>query len=264
MAVVIHPSAIVEEGAVLGQDVEIGPWCRVGSEVRLGDRCKLASHVILEGPTIIGSDNIFYPFVSVGQRSQDLKYLGEPTHLLIGDANTFREFVTVHRATSKGGVTRIGSHCHFLAYSHIAHDCIVGNHVILSNNGTLAGHVVVHDHAGLGGLTAVHQFCRLGTHAFTGGCSKIVQDVPPFMIADGNPASIPGINKTGLERKGFTLETIHAIHEAHRILYRGGLNTSQAIARLETEFPNVPEIATLIDFIKNSTRGIIRRSQSGA
>lgn len=263
MGAAIHSSAIIEEGAVIGEGVEIGPWCRIGSGVRLGDGCRLASHVVIEGPCVIGRDNIFYPFASIGQRTQDLKYAGEPTFLEIGDGNTFREFVTVHRATAPGAVTRIGSRCHFLAYSHIAHDCVVGDHVILSNNGTLAGHVTVQDHAGLGGLTAVHQFCRVGAHAFTGGCSKIVQDIPPFMIADGNPAGVPGINKTGLERKGFPAETIRVIQEAHRILYRGGLNTSQAVAKLESEFPGVPEISLIIEFIRSSARGIIRRGIPG-
>ena len=196
----IHPTAVVDPAAELGDGVEIGPYCVVGAGVRLGAGCRLQSHVVLAGPTTVGAENVFYPFACVGQRSQDLKYAGEPTSLEIGDRNTFREFVTVHRATAPGGVTRVGSGGNFLSYSHIAHDCIVGDEVIFSNNGTLAGHVEVGDRAVVGGLTAIHQFCRIGRLAITGGCSKIVQDVPPFMMVDGNPARVRHINQVGLER----------------------------------------------------------------
>ena len=254
----IHSTAVVDPGATLGEGLEIGPYCVVGAGVSLGDRCRLQSHVVIQGPTRIGADNAFYSFACLGQRSQDLKYVSEPTYLEIGDGNTFREFVTVHRATAPGGVTRIGHRGNFLAYSHIAHDCIVGDEVVFSNNGTLAGHVEVGDRAVIGGLTAVHQFCRIGSLAITGGCSKIVQDVPPFLMADGNPGSIRHINQIGLERAGLEKETVRAIKDAFRILYRSHLNTAQALERMRAELGDLPEIHQLIDFVANSKRGIIR------
>lgn len=254
----VHPSAVVDPAAQLGADVEIGPYCVIGADVRLGDRCRLEAHVVLGGPANIGADNVFYPFACLGQRTQDLKYAGEPTGLEIGDGNTFREFVTVHRATAPGSVTRIGNRGNFLAYSHIAHDCLVGDDVIFSNNGTLAGHVEVGPRAIIGGLTAVHQFCRIGAGAITGGCSKIVQDVPPFLIADGNPAEIRGVNQVGLERAGAPAETVRALREAYRILCRSKLNTAQALGRLETELGQVAEVRQMIGFIAASKRGIVR------
>ena len=254
----IHPSAIIDPQAQLGDGVEIGPYCIVGAGVTLGRRCQLRGHVVLAGPTVIGADNLFYPFACIGQRSQDLKYSGEPTHLEIGDRNTFREFVTVHRATAPGGVTRIGHGGNFLAYSHIAHDCTVGDEVIFSNNGTLAGHVEVGDRAVIGGLTAVHQFCRIGRMAITGGCSKIVQDVPPFMMADGNPAHVRHINQVGLERAGSAPETVRLIKDAFRILYRSDLNTAQALERMQAELGDGPEIRQLVEFVGASKRGITR------
>ena len=254
----VHPSAIVDPAAVLGEGVKIGPHCVIGPGVTLGDRCHLHGHVVISGPTIIGADNEFYPFACLGQRSQDLKYEGEPTYLEIGSGNTFREFVTVHRATAPGGVTRVGNGGNFLAYSHIAHDCLVGDEVIFSNNGTLAGHVEVGDRAVVGGLTAIHQFCRIGRLAISGGCSKIVQDVPPFMMVDGNPARVRHINQVGMERAGFSRETVRIIKDAFRILYRSDLNTAQALPRLAEEFTGQPEIQQLIDFVRESKRGIIR------
>ena len=254
----IHPTAVVDATAELGDGTEIGPYCVVGPGVRLGAGCRLQSHVVLTGPSVIGAENVFYPFSCVGQQSQDLKYVGEPTHLEIGDRNTFREFVTVHRATAPGGVTRVGSGGNFLSYSHIAHDCIVGDDVIFSNNGTLAGHVEVGDKAVVGGLTAIHQFCRIGRLAITGGCSKIVQDVPPFMMVDGNPARVRHINQIGLERAGIPKETVRALREAFRVLYRLDLNTAQALERLRDEHGQVPEIGQLVDFVAASERGITR------
>ena len=205
-----------------------------------------------------GARNKFYAYCSIGQQTQDLKYQGEPTYLEIGDENTFREFVTINRSTSSEGKTRVGSCGNFLAYSHIGHDCNVGDGVIFSNNGTLAGHVQVGDNAVMGGLTAVHQFCRIGRFAITGGCSKIVQDVPPFMIADGNPAKIRGINLIGLERKGFPAENLKPIKEAFRLIYRSKLNTRQAIEAMRKELPQNEEIKEIIEFIEKSERGIIR------
>jgi len=254
----IHPSAIVDPGAEIGADAVIGPYCVIGAQVTLGENCWLQNHVTLAGPTRIGARNKFYAYCSIGQQTQDLKYKGEPTYLEIGDDNTFREFVTVNRSTSSEGKTRIGSRGNFLAYSHIGHDCTVGNEVVFSNNGTLAGHVEVGDNAVMGGLTAVHQFCRIGRFAITGGCSKIVQDVPPFMIGDGNPAEIRGINVVGLERKGIPPEKIKLIKEAFRLLFRSKYNTRQAIEAIRKELPPSEEITQIVEFIEKTERGIIR------
>jgi UDP-N-acetylglucosamine acyltransferase len=224
----IHPTAIISPKAEIAPGCEIGPYCIVGEGVVLGEGCWLQHHVSLNGPTMVGKRNKFFAFTSIGQQSQDLKYLAEPTFLEIGDDNTFREFVTVNRGTAPQAKTIVGSHNNFLAYCHIAHDCVVGSNVIFSNNGTLAGHVMVEDHVILGGFTAVHQFCRIGKFAMTGGCSKIVQDVPPYMIADGNPARIRGINKVGLERHEYSPESLRYLKEAYRLLYRSDLNVGQA------------------------------------
>ncbi len=254
----IHSTAIISPKAEIATGCEIGPYCIVGDGVVLGEGCWLQHHVSLSGPCVVGKRNQFYSFASIGQRSQDLKYVGEPTHLEIGDDNTFREFVTANRGTAPNAKTIIGSRNNFLAYCHIAHDCIVGNDVIFSNNGTLAGHVTVEDHVILGGFTAVHQFCRVGRFAMTGGCSKIVQDVPPFMIADGNPARIRGINKVGLERHGFTAETLRHLKESYRLLYRSDLNVAQAVEQIRAELPDNPELDHLTDFVTRSGRGIIK------
>ncbi len=254
----IHPTAVIDARAEIGSGCEVGPYCIVGPDVVLGKDCWLQHHVSLSGPSKIGARNQFFSFAAIGQRTQDLKYAEEPTHLEIGDANTFREFVTVNRGTAQGATTRIGSRNHFLAYCHIAHDCIVGSDVVFSNNGTLAGHVVVEDHVILGGFTAVHQFCRIGSHAMTGGCSKIVQDVPPFMIADGNPARVRGINKVGLERHNISTEAARALKEAYRILYRGEFNVAQAIEQMRSQLPDLPEIEHVIAFVAQSARGIIK------
>ncbi len=254
----IHETAVIDPRAQLGDNVEIGPYCVIGPEVILGDSNVLKAHVTIDGPTTIGEGNIFYPYSSIGHRSQDLKYRGEPTYLEIGSHNTFREFVTIHRATMPEEKTVIGSHGNFLAYSHVAHDCAVGDHVIFSNNGTLAGHVTVGDHVIISGLSAVHQFCRLGRYSMTGGCAKIVQDVPPFMIADGNPATIRGINKVGMERAGFSRETVREVKEAFRLLYRTELNRTQSLERIRDELRDLPEIRDIVDFINTSERGIVR------
>jgi UDP-N-acetylglucosamine acyltransferase len=254
----IHPTAIIDPTAVVDSSARIGPYCVVGPDVTIGADTELQHHVTIMGPTTIGAGNLFFAYTSIGQKTQDLKYAGEPTYLEIGDGNTFREFSTVNRGTLPGTKTIVGSGGNFLAYSHIAHDCIVGDKVIFSNNGTLAGHVEVGDHAVIGGLAAVHQFCRVGRYAITGGCSKIVQDVPPFFIADGNPAEIRGINQVGLERSGFAAETIRALKEAYRILYRGKLNVKQSVEVIRREIPALPEITELCAFIESSQRGIIR------
>lgn len=254
----IHPTAIVDAGAEIGAGCVIGPYCVVHAHVVLGENCWLQNHVTLAGPMRAGAGNKFYAYCSIGQQTQDLKYEGEPTFLEIGNENTFREFVTVNRSTTGTGKTRIGNSGNFLAYSHIGHDCTVGDSVVFSNNGTLAGHVQIGDHAIMGGLTAVHQFCRVGRYAITGGCSKIVQDVPPFMIADGNPAKVRGINLVGLERSGFPPEKVKEIKEAFRLIYRSKLNTRQAIEAIRQELPTSDEINQVLEFIEQSQRGIIR------
>ena len=252
----IHPSAVVHSKAQVGEECEIGPCCVIGENVVLGPRCRLHSHVVIDGHTNLGSDNEIFPFASIGLKSQDLKWNGGVTRTEIGDNNTFREYVTVHSATGDGESTIVGSHNHILAYSHIAHNVRVGSHVVMSNVATLAGHVTVEDHAVVGGLAAVHQFCRIGKMAMIGGCSKVVQDVPPFMLADGNPARTRTINKVGLERNGVSEEAQAALRQAYKMLFRGGLTLSNALAKIEKELPELPEVGHLIQFVRASERGI--------
>jgi len=254
----IHPTAIVDPGATMGAGTVVGPYCVIHADVVLGANCWLQHHVTLAGPMRAGAQNKFYAYCSIGQQTQDLKYAGEPTYLEVGDENTFREFVTVNRSTTSGGKTRVGSRGNFLAYSHIGHDCVVGNEVVFSNNGTLAGHVQVGDNAVIGGLTAVHQFCRIGRFAITGGCSKIVQDVPPFMIADGNPAEIRGVNLVGLERRNYPPESVKLIKEAFRLIYRSKYNRGQALEAVRKELPQNDDIREIVEFIEKTERGIIR------
>lgn len=253
---VIHPTAIIHPDAQLGADCEIGPYCVIGAHVVLGDRCKLHSHVVIDGHTRLGSDNEVFPFASLGLKTQDLKWNGGITRTEIGDGNTFREYVTIHSATNDGDATKVGSHNHILAYCHIAHDCQLGNDIIMSNVATLAGHVTVGDRAVIGGLAAIHQFCRIGKFAMIGGCSKVVQDIPPFMIGDGNPAETRTINKVGMERHGISEAAQSAMKAAYKILFREGLNISNAVARIEAELPPLPEIQHLVEFVKSSERGI--------
>lgn len=252
----IHPTAIIHAGAEIGADCHVGPYCVIGSHVVLGERCRLHSHVVIDGHTQLGTDNEVFPFACLGLKTQDLKWKGGLTRVEIGSHNTFREYCTVHSATSDGGVTRVGSHNNLLAYTHIAHDVQLGSHVIMSNVATLAGHVVVEDHAIIGGLAAVHQFCRIGRHSMIGGCSKVVQDVPPFMMADGNPAETRFINKVGLERHGLPPESIKALTSAYKILFREGLTISNALTQIEAELPPLPEIQHLVHFVRGSQRGI--------
>jgi UDP-N-acetylglucosamine acyltransferase len=258
MATQIHPTAIVHPGAELGADCEVGPYCILGEHVRLGDRCRLHSQVVIDGHTTLGEQNEVFPFACLGQRSQDLKWKGGVTRVEIGDHNVFREYVTVHSATTEATATRVGSHNNFLAYVHLAHDVQLGSHVIMSNVATLAGHVKVDDHAVIGGLAAVHQFCRVGRYAMIGGMSKVVQDIPPFMMGDGNPAEMKFINKVGLERNGFSPEAIKALTSAYKILFREGLTNANALARIEADLPPLPEVKHLADFIRTSERGISR------
>ncbi len=255
----IHPTALVDPQARLGAGVEIGAYAVIGAQVELGDGCRVGHHATLEGPSRIGARNEFFPYAAMGFKTQDLKYRGEPTYLEIGEGNTFREFSTVHRGTGAGEKTLIGDGNLFLAYSHIAHNCIVGNQTIFSNNATLAGHVVVGDHAIISGLSAVHQFCRVGAHAIIGGCAKIVQDVPPYLIADGNPAHLRGVNHVGLERRGFPEAEIKALRRAYCILADKTLNFSQAVEKIEaSENGQLPHVRVLTEFFRTTQRGVIR------
>lgn len=254
----IHPTAVIDPSAEIGKGVTIGPYCVIHANVVIGDGCWLQNHVTVDGPTIIGKENRFFAYASIGQQTQDLKYRGEPTYCEIGDHNTFREFVTINRSTHADDKTIIGSHNNFLTYSHVAHDCKLGSHIISSNNGTIGGHSIIGDHVILGGLSGIHQFCRLGQFAMTGGCTKIVQDVPPFMIADGNPAQVRVVNKVGMERNGFSEAAIRAVRDAHKLLYRGKLNVEQALEAID-ELEDVEGVLKIVtDFVRSSERGIIR------
>lgn len=257
---VIHPSAVVSPQAEIGNDVEIGPYCVVGDHVRIGHRTRLHAQLVIEGPITIGDDNEFYPFSSIGARSQDLKYAGEPTHATIGHRNTFREFVTVHRGTTAEFPTVIGSDNNFLAYAHVAHDSVVGNHCILSNAATLGGHVTVEDFVILSGLAGVHQFCRIGTHSMIGGCTKIVQDVPPFVIADGHPAQLRGLNLVGLQRRGFSDEQIRTLKSAYKTLFlKKEGNLAAKIELLSaSEIAEDENVLKILGFLQSSERGFVR------
>jgi len=252
----LHPTAVIHPGAELGPGCEVGPYCVIGPNVVLGPGCQLHSHVVIDGHTVLGMENEIFPFVSIGLKSQDLKWKGGVTRTRIGDRNTFRECVTINSATGEGEVTSVGSNNHILAYSHLAHNVTVGNHVIMSNVATLAGHVTIEDHAVIGGVVAIHQFCRVGRMAMIGGCSKVVQDVPPFMLADGNPAQTRTINKVGLERRGVSEEVQGALKQAFKILFREGLTGSNALTRIEADLPKLPEIEYLIQFARTSQRGL--------
>ena len=254
----IHSTAIIDPSVEIGSGTTIGAYCVIGAGVVIGKNCRLHHHVTIAGPTRIGDENEFYPYGSIGQQTQDLKYRGEPTFLEIGNHNCFREFVTINRSTAADGMTKVGHHGNFLAYVHIGHDCIVGDHVIFSNNGTLGGHVTVEDYAIIGGLSGVHQFCRIGRYAMIGGCTKIVQDVPSFMIADGNPVEMRGINQIGLERHGFSAPKIRELRDAYKIIYRSSLNTAQALEIIHEKYPASPLIVELHAFVAASKRGIAK------
>ncbi|HXY49721.1 MAG TPA: acyl-ACP--UDP-N-acetylglucosamine O-acyltransferase [Terriglobales bacterium] len=256
----IHPSAIIDPRSQIHRSCRIGPYCVIGPDVELGEGCQLLSHVAMEGPTRIGVHNCFFPFSSIGLAPQDLTYAGEPTRLEIGDHNVIREFVTINRGTVKGGgLTRIGSHTLIMAYTHIAHDCLIGNHVIMANAATLGGHVTVEDWAVVGALCPVHQFVRIGTHSYVGGGSTITQDVLPFSKTSAERKTHAfGLNSLGLERRGFSKERIRKLHHAYRVLLASKLNTSQALAKLKAESDPGEDVASLIRFIEASERGVIK------
>jgi UDP-N-acetylglucosamine acyltransferase len=256
----IHRTALVDPGAKVHPSCTIGPYCVIGPQVELGERSQLLSHVALEGPTKIGADNHFFPFCSIGLAPQDISYKGEPTRLEIGDHNEIREYVTINRATAKGGgVTRVGSHNLIMAYTHIAHDCQIGDHIIMANAATLGGHVTVEDWATVGALCPVHHFVRIGTHAFIGGGTTITRDVLPFSKTSAERGTHAyGLNAVGLERRGFTKERVKKLHHAYRVLLASKLNTSQAIEKLRAEADNGEDVEMLIRFIETSERGVIK------
>lgn len=260
----IHPLSIVHSSAQLADDVEVGPFCTVGAGVVLGANCKLISHVVMDGDTRVGARNTFYPFCSIGLASQDKKYANESTRVEIGDDNVFRESCTVHRGTAQDkGVTLIGSRGLFMAYAHVAHDCALGDDVILANAATLGGHVRVGDWAIIGGLAGIHQFCRIGAHAMVGGASCVLQDVAPYVLGQGNPFSLSTVNAEGLKRRGFSPEMIVAVRNAYKTVFRNNLTLKDAIATLiseqETHSPEVQSvIAPLLDFLQSPGRGLAR------
>ncbi len=255
----IHATAIVDPGAELGVDVEIGPFAVVHDHVKIGDRTIIGSHVTIDPFVTIEADCHFFQYASVGAEPQALKFKGEESYLKIGRGTTVREFVTINRGTAfGGGITEIGEHNFLMAYSHVAHDCKTGRKVILANAATLAGHITIDDHATVGGLVAVHQFVRIGKHAYVGGKSAVVKDIPPYVIAAGDRARLHGLNTVGLKRNGFSPATISAIKRAYRIIFRIGLTMNEAFERVTAEIGNIPEVDEFIRFLKSSERGITR------
>ncbi len=256
----IHPTAIISEKATLGKDVKIGPYCVIGDHVNIGDECVLHSHVAMEGHTDIGKNNTFFPFTSIGLKTQDLKHQGGPTYLKIGDNNTFREYVSVHSSTFEHTLTSVGNYNLFLAYVHIAHECKIHNHTIFSNNASVAGHVEVFDHALLAGFAGIHQFCKIGKHSMSGGLSKITKDVPPFTMVDGNPAAVRSLNIVGMQRRGFTADDITALKTAYKkIFLKKTGNIEKAIKELSSHdaFANI-HVQHLVESLSQEGRGPTR------
>lgn len=255
----ISKHALVDPKAKIAANVEIGPWTIIGPDVVIEEGTWVASHVVIKGPTHIGRNNQIFQFATIGEDSPDKKYGGEPTRLEIGDRNIFRECCTIHRGTVQGGgVTKIGNDNLFMAYTHVAHDCTIGNQVVFSNNASVAGHVRVDDYAYLGGMAGMHQFCSIGAHGFAAGGAIILKDIPPFVMVAGHPAEAHGLNTVGLERRGFSPATIAALKRAYKIVFRQSLTIQDAIAELNTMTLETPDIQTLIDFLTNSSRGIVR------
>jgi UDP-N-acetylglucosamine acyltransferase len=257
MAAQIHPTAIVESGSELGTDVVLGAYAFVGAGVTLGDGTRLHHHASVEGNTVLGAGCEVFPYACIGGKTQDLKFKGGNPGLRVGDRNVFREYVTLHAATNDGEFTRVGSDNVLLATCHVAHDCVLGNHIVMSNGAVLAGHVVVEDHVVIGGYGGIHQFCRLGTYAMLSATAKLVHDLPPYFIADGTPAEVRAINRVGLERNGFTPAQLDRVKQIHRILYRDGLNRSQALEKLAAHADaGTAEFQRMLAFAQASTRGM--------
>ncbi|PJA50553.1 MAG: acyl-[acyl-carrier-protein]--UDP-N-acetylglucosamine O-acyltransferase [Syntrophobacterales bacterium CG_4_9_14_3_um_filter_49_8] len=255
----VHPTAIVSPDAHLEEGVEVGPYTIIGADVHIGKNTIIGSHVVVEDHTDIGEDCRIFQFSSLGGAPQDLKFKGEKTRLIVGNHNTIREFVTINRATSADiGVTIIGNHNLLMAYCHVAHNCKLGNHIVMANAATLAGHIHVEDFAIIGGLTGIHQFTRIGAHCIIGGASAVAKDVPPYIMAAGNHAKPYGLNTVGMKRRGFKEETIMALKEAYRLIFRSSLLFTVAIERVKNEVADTSEVRHFIDFIQKSERGIIR------
>ncbi len=256
----IHQSAIIHPDAVIAEDVSIGPYTIIDSDVTIQSGCKIGPHVVIKGTTSIGKDNRIFQFCSIGEDPQDKKYRGEKeSQLIIGDGNTFREYVTINKGTQQDdGKTIVGANNWVMAYTHIAHDCHVGNNIIFSNNVSLAGHVKIDDFAGLGGYTGVRQFCRIGSYSFSAAASVIVKDVPPYVLVSGNTAKPNGLNREGLKRNGFTIEDISILKKAYKIVYKNGLITDEALNRLEDLSRESENVAFFRNFISASKRGIVR------
>jgi len=260
----IHPTAVIDPGAELGDGVTVGPYAVIGPEVRIGDGSEVMSGAQIEGPTVLGRDNVVFPHACIGLAPQDLKFAGERSELRIGDRNRFREFCTVHRGTAGGGgLTTIGDDNLFMVYSHVAHDCHVGSHTVFVNNATLGGHIEVGDWAVIGAFTSVHQFCRVGAHAYTGGYSVLTRDALPFVKTVGIKPACYGINRIGLERRGFTAASLRALEQAYRILVRSRQPLDKALAQLRQELADDPHVGLLIDFVSSSQRGVIREPPGG-
>ena len=255
----IDPRAVVDPAAQLAPGVSVGPYSVIGAEVEIGAATSIGSHAVIKGPTVIGEENRFYPFSSIGDDPQDKKYGGEHTGLEIGNRNVVREYCTINRGTEQGGgVTRIGDDNWIMAYVHIAHDCLIGNNTVFANNASLAGHVRVDDHAVLGGFTLVHQFCSIGAHAFSGMGSTLSKDLPPYVTVSGNPAVPRGVNSEGLKRRGFSSDTIQVLRRAYRILFRTGLSLEEATRELSSMAQEHEEVAVIIRFLERSQRSILR------
>jgi UDP-N-acetylglucosamine acyltransferase len=253
----VHPTAVVNPQAELSDDTFIGPFCTIGPDVGIGPGCRFDAHVVVEGPTVIGADNRFYPFTTIGTPPQDLKYGGEETLLEIGSHNVFREYANVNRGTAGGGgTTRIGDHGYFMVYAHVAHDCILGDHVMMANAATLGGHVVVEDYGTIGAFSGVHPFCRIGIHGWVGGYTVVTKDVLPYSrTVTPRHTRAYGVNKLGLERRGFAPDRIAAIERAFRVLQRSGLNTRQALEAIQRDVAS-DDVRVLVDFIERSERGV--------
>ena len=255
----IHATALVHPGASIAEDVEIGPYTVVGEHVKIGPGCRISSHVLIEGWTTIGERNQILSFSSIGTPPQDIGYKNEETQLIIGNDNVIRECATIHRATTKQDrKTEIGNNNFLMAYSHVAHDCKLGNHIIMANSAALAGHIEVGDYAILGGIVAVHQFARIGKYALIGGQSAVTQDIPPYVSAAGNRAKLYGLNLVGLKRRGFNDETIAGLKKVYKIIFRSGLTQDEAFAKVVAEYSSSPEALHLMDFMRNTTRGVTR------
>ncbi|HEY6929774.1 MAG TPA: acyl-ACP--UDP-N-acetylglucosamine O-acyltransferase [Thermoanaerobaculia bacterium] len=258
MTAAVHPTAIVASSARLGDGVSIGPYAMIGDEVVLGPGTSVGAYASIQGPTVLGSENRVFPHAVLGFEPQDLKYRGEPSRLVVGARNIFREFCTIHRGTAATGETVIGDENFFLAYTHVAHDCHIGSHCIFSNNASLGGHIEVGDGVVLSAFVGGHQFTRIGSYAFVGAFTPIRQDILPFCKTDGNDAKTYGLNKIGLERNGFSKERVAILDKAYRILIRSKLNTKQAVERLESELSGHPDVRYLIDFVTSAKRGFHR------